>query len=233
MKIKIHFIYLAVFTVLIKFPINLNLSFNELFIISNYYINGSYLLDIFHTLKYCMPLLVIMLFVMLDINNIEENKWIISSRIGGNKKLKRYINKIVLMKSLEYTFIYFLIELILIFLISGKVEFDFVLIISLFLQLYLSVLVLGNIYRVIIIIFNTSVSALIEYVVIISLTSTCFYLVYFDLIDISKLIFVTSNYTISIYNIPTVIDLSVVIISLILSIALKVCIFKLKEEKND
>lgn len=233
MKIKIHFIYLAVFTVLIKFPINLNLSFNELFIISNYYINGSYLLDIFHTLKYCMPLLVIMLFVMLDINNIEENKWIISSRIGGNKKLKRYINKIVLMKSLEYTFIYFLIELILIFLISGKIEFDFVLIISLFLQLYLSVLVLGNIYRVIIIIFNTSVSALIEYVVIISLTSTCFYLVYFDLIDISKLIFVTSNYTISIYNIPTVIDLSVVIISLILSIALKVCIFKLKEEKND
>lgn len=233
MKIKIHFIYLAVFTVLIKFPINLNLSFNELFIISNYYMNGSYLLDIFHTLKYCMPLLVIMLFVMLDINNIEENKWIISSRIGGNKKLKRYINKIVLMKSLEYTFIYFLIELILIFLISGKVEFDFVLIISLFLQLYLSVLVLGNIYRVIIIIFNTSVSALIEYVVIISLTSTCFYLVYFDLIDISKLIFVTSNYTISIYNIPTVIDLSVVIISLILSIALKVCIFKLKEEKND
>ncbi|MEG0563753.1 hypothetical protein [Anaerorhabdus sp.] len=233
MKIKIHFIYLAVFTVLIKFPINLNLSFNELFIISNYYMNGSYLLDIFHTLKYCMPLLVIMLFVMLDINNIEENKWIISSRIGGNKKLKRYINKIVLIKSLEYTFIYFLIELILIFLISGKVEFDFVLIISLFLQLYLSVLVLGNIYRVIIIIFNTSVSALIEYVVIISLTSTCFYLVYFDLIDISKLIFVTSNYTISIYNIPTVIDLSVVIISLILSIALKVCIFKLKEEKND
>jgi TRAP-type mannitol/chloroaromatic compound transport system permease small subunit len=100
MKIKIHFIYLAVFTVLIKFPINLNLSFNELFIISNYYMNGSYLLDIFHTLKYCMPLLVIMLFVMLDINNIEENKWIISSRIGGNKKLKRYINKIVLMKSL-------------------------------------------------------------------------------------------------------------------------------------
>ncbi|MEG0403086.1 MAG: hypothetical protein RR571_01775 [Anaerorhabdus sp.] len=233
MKIKIHFIYLAVFTVLIKFPINLNLSFNELFIISNYYMNGSYLLDIFHTLKYCMPLLVIMLFVMLDINNIEENKWIISSRIGGNKKLKRYINKIVLIKSLEYTFIYFLIELILIFLISGKIEFDFVLIISLFLQLYLSVLVLGNIYRVIIIIFNTSVSALIEYVVIISLTSTCFYLVYFDLIDISKLIFVTSNYTISIYNIPTVIDLSVVIISLILSIALKVCIFKLKEEKND